>query len=68
MGELGSNDTMGCGDSRPVIRGECYSDEGVSDSTGLALFEVRGIRDDIERRVLGLVASLATNESCFDRE
>ena len=60
--------TMGCGDSCPVIRGKRYEDWVVADPAGHSLEVVRGIRDDIERRVLELVASLATNESCFDRE
>lgn len=60
--------TMGCGDSCPIIRGKRYEDWGVADPAGHSLEVVRGIRDDIERRVLGLIASLATSESDSDHE
>jgi arsenate reductase len=43
--------TMGCGDSCPVLPGRRYLDWGVDDPAGLDLAAVRGIRDDIARRV-----------------
>jgi protein-tyrosine-phosphatase len=50
---------MGCGDSCPVVPGVRYVDWDVDDPAGRPLAEVRRIRDDIERRVRGLLADLA---------
>lgn len=50
--------TMGCGDACPVYPGKHYVDWELSDPAGRSLDEVRGIRDEIERRVEGLVAEL----------
>lgn len=54
--------TMGCGDTCPVVPGKRYEDWTVTDPAGKSLDEVRDIRDQIERRVMDLVASIATNE------
>jgi protein-tyrosine-phosphatase len=51
--------TMGCGDACPVFPGHRYEDWPVADPAGLDVNEVRPIRDDIERRVRGLLAELA---------
>jgi len=50
--------TMGCGDSCPVFPGKRYLDWDLPDPAGLPLPQVRPIRDEIERRVRGLLASL----------
>jgi len=50
--------TMGCGDTCPVFPGTRYVDWEVKDPSGKGLDEVRPIRDDIERRVRGLMSEL----------
>jgi arsenate reductase len=50
--------TMGCGDECPYIPGKRYIDWDLDDPAGLPLDEVRAIRDDIARRVVGLIAEL----------
>ena len=52
--------TMGCGDACPVLPGKEYLDWELTDPIDLPLEAVRGIRDDIERRIQGLKAQLAT--------
>jgi hypothetical protein len=49
---------MGCGDACPVLPGKRYLDWQVDDPAGQALAAVRPIRDDIERRVRGLLSEL----------
>jgi arsenate reductase len=46
--------TMGCGDACPVIPGKSYVDWNLPDPAGRPLGEVRGLRDEIERRVADL--------------
>jgi arsenate reductase len=50
--------TMGCGDECPYIPGKRYIDWDLADPKGLAVEEVRAVRDDIARRVEGLVGEL----------
>ena len=50
--------TMGCGDACPLFPGKRYEDWELEDPAGQAVDAVRPIRDDIERRVRGLLASL----------
>ena len=50
--------TMGCGDACPVFPGKRYLDWELADPAGRSIEEVRGIRDDIDRRVADLVAEL----------
>ena len=50
--------TMGCGDECPYIPGKRYLDWDLPDPKGRALEEVRATRDEIARRVAGLVAQL----------
>jgi arsenate reductase len=50
--------TMGCGDACPVYPGKRYEDWDLPDPSGKPLEEVRAIREEIERRVRGLLASL----------
>jgi arsenate reductase len=48
--------TMGCGeDACPVLPGKRYVDWEIRDPIGLPVEEVRVIRDDIRRRVGGLL-------------
>ena len=51
--------TMGCGDSCPVFPGVRYVDWDLDDPAGLPIEDVRPIRDEIERRVRGLMTDLA---------
>ena len=50
--------TMGCGDACPVFRGKRYLDWDLPDPAGLALEDIRPIREDIRRRVLALIREL----------
>jgi arsenate reductase len=50
--------TMGCGDECPYIPGKRYLDWDLPDPKGRPLEEVRAIREEIERRVTGLIAEL----------
>ena len=50
--------TMGCGDTCPVLPGKRYLDWELEDPAGKGVEEVRPVRDDIERRVRGLLAEL----------
>jgi arsenate reductase (thioredoxin) len=50
--------TMGCGDECPYYSGTRYEDWDLPDPAGRSLAEVRGIRDEIDRRVRGLLARL----------
>jgi protein-tyrosine-phosphatase len=50
--------TMGCGDACPVFPGKRYLDWELPDPAGRPIEEVRGIRDDIDRRVADLVTDL----------
>jgi arsenate reductase (thioredoxin) len=50
--------TMGCGDECPYIPGKRYIDWDLPDPKGRPVDEVRAIRDDIARRVAGLLAEL----------
>jgi arsenate reductase (thioredoxin) len=50
--------TMGCGDACPIYPGKRYEDWELEDPAGKNLDTVRGIRDEIAKRVDKLVASL----------
>jgi protein-tyrosine-phosphatase len=50
--------TMGCGDECPVFPGKRYLDWALDDPAGQPIDVVRPIVDDIERRVLDLLAEL----------
>lgn len=50
--------TMGCGDECPVIPGARVIDWDIPDPAGKPIEEVRQIRDEISRRVDGLLADL----------
>jgi arsenate reductase len=50
--------TMGCGDECPYIPGRRYIDWELRDPAGRPVDEVRATRDEIDRRVRGLVDEL----------
>lgn len=50
--------TMGCGDACPVYPGKRYLDWEVADPLDAPLDQVRAIRDDIDRRIRGLLTEL----------
>ena len=50
--------TMGCGDACPFYPGKRYEDWVLDDPAGQGVDAVRPIRDEIRRRVLGLIESL----------
>jgi arsenate reductase (thioredoxin) len=50
--------TMGCGDACPVFPGKRYLDWELEDPAGQGVDAVRPIRDEIERRIRGLLAEL----------
>ncbi len=50
--------TMGCGDACPVFPGKRYLDWELEDPAGKGVESVRPIRDDIERRIRGLLDEL----------
>jgi len=50
--------TMGCGDACPIFPGKRYEEWTLEDPAGLEVGDVRPIRDEIERRVLALLAEL----------
>ncbi|MYS11472.1 phosphotyrosine protein phosphatase [Streptomyces sp. SID6041] len=50
--------TMGCGDTCPYFPGKRYLDWQLEDPAGQGIAAVRPIRDEIERRIRGLLAEL----------
>ena len=50
--------TMGCGDACPVFPGKKYEEWELADPAGRDIAAVAPIRDDIEQRVLALLAEL----------
>ncbi|MFD3707607.1 arsenate reductase ArsC [Nocardia sp. NPDC058658] len=50
--------TMGCGDTCPLVPGVRYMEWIIEDPAGLEVEDVRPIRDDIGRRVTGLLTEL----------
>ena len=50
--------TMGCGDACPVYPGKQYLDWELADPEGQPLEQVRAIRDEINTRVIALLADL----------
>lgn len=59
--------TMGCGDACPIYPGTRYLDWELEDPVGKPLAAVRGIRDDIDRRVRELLAELRSREKVNTR-
>jgi arsenate reductase len=56
--------TMGCGDACPIIPGKRYLDWALEDPKGRGGEAVRGIRDEIERRIRELAAEFDASGSC----
>lgn len=54
--------TMGCGDACPLYPSKRYEDWVLEDPAGQDISAVRPIRDDIRRRVEGLLASLSIDD------
>lgn len=54
--------TMGCGDECPYIPGKRYIDWELDDPSGQPLTKVREVRDDISRRITGLIDELSASE------
>lgn len=52
--------TMGCGDACPIFPGKRYLDWELPDPSGKPIEEVRSIRDEIDRRVDGLLDDLVS--------
>lgn len=50
--------TMGCGDTCPVYPGKRYEDWELTDPKAQPIEVVREVRDEIERRVRGLMDSI----------
>lgn len=50
--------TMGCGDACPVLPGKRYVEWDLQDPKGLAIDEVRAIREEVAERVRELVREL----------
>ncbi|MFD7307740.1 arsenate reductase ArsC [Promicromonospora sp. NPDC059942] len=53
--------TMGCGDACPWYPGKDYQDWELDDPAGQGIEAVRPIRDEIERRVRGLLGQLGVD-------
>ncbi|MEV6290536.1 arsenate reductase ArsC [Streptomyces sp. NPDC051896] len=52
--------TMGCGDTCPVFPGKRYLDWELPDPAGQGVEAVRPIRDEIEKRVRGLIDAITS--------
>ena len=50
--------TMGCGDECPYVPGKRYLDWDLPDPSNRPVDEVRDIRDEIARRIIGLIRDL----------
>lgn len=59
--------TMGCGDACPVLPGKRYEDWILEDPSGKTVEHVRPVRDEIERRVRELLASVGVSRSTDGR-
>ena len=53
--------TMGCGDACPYFPGKRYEDWPLDDPAGQGVAAVRPIRDEIERRIRGLLGDLGVS-------
>ncbi|MFH8513820.1 arsenate reductase ArsC [Streptomyces gelaticus] len=56
--------TMGCGDTCPVFPGKTYLDWKLDDPAGQGIDAVRPIRDEIRRRIRGLLEDLGIQPRC----
>ena len=55
--------SMGCGDACPIYPGKRYEDWDLADPAGKGVESVRPIRDEIKRRILGLLDELGVHAS-----
>jgi arsenate reductase len=55
--------TMGCGDACPIYPGKKYDDWRLDDPAGQDMETVRGIRDDLDKRVRKLIGELLPGDS-----
>jgi protein-tyrosine-phosphatase len=55
--------TMGCGDVCPIFPGKTYLDWDLTDPAGQGIETVRGVRDDIDRRVRELLAEMLDKDA-----
>jgi arsenate reductase (thioredoxin) len=55
--------TMGCGDECPYFPGKRYEDWVLDDPAGQGIDAVRPIRDEIKKRIEGLIASLESRSA-----
>jgi arsenate reductase (thioredoxin) len=55
--------TMGCGDACPIYPGKKYADWELADPAGRDVATVRGIRDELDRRVRELIAELLPDDA-----
>ncbi|WP_269453101.1 arsenate reductase ArsC [Yinghuangia sp. ASG 101] len=55
--------TMGCGDACPIFPGKRYLDWALEDPAGQGIDAVRPIRDEIEKRIQGLLAEILPAEA-----
>lgn len=55
--------TMGCGDACPIFPGKRYLDWALDDPAGQGIDAVRPIRDEIERRIKGLLAEILPTDA-----
>lgn len=53
--------TMGCGDECPFVPGVRYEDWALADPSGLAIDQMRVIRDEISERVRDLLGQLGVD-------
>jgi arsenate reductase len=60
--------TMSCGDACPVYTGKRYEDWDLEDPAGQDLETVRGIRDEISRRIEALASTLTGRSSASPAE
>jgi protein-tyrosine-phosphatase len=56
-GEWDAVITMGCGDNCPWVPAKCREDWALPDPKHMAPDDYRAVRDEIERRVVALIAS-----------
>jgi arsenate reductase (thioredoxin) len=54
--------TMGCGDACPIYPGKKYEDWQLDDPAGQDVATVRGIRDDLDRRIQTLIGELLPDD------
>jgi protein-tyrosine-phosphatase len=66
-GEYAAAITMGCGDACPMVQSAIHEDWQLPDPREMAPEEFRKVRDEIERRVLALLARLGVQHGAQNR-